>query len=157
MNLTQLQTQVQPVDILLVDDDEGDVLLTQKVLEKGKIFNSLSVARDGVEALRFLRKEGEFTNVPRPDLVLLDLNMPRMDGKETLKEIKRDPNLKTIPIVVLTTSDADQDVIQSYNLQANCYVTKPVDLAQFTNAVQKLQDFWLCVVKFPRNQDQAGG
>ncbi len=151
MNMSLLQNQIEPIDILLVDDDEGDVLLTQKALQKGKIFNSLSVARDGVEALQFLRREGEFSNAPRPDMILLDLNMPRKDGRETLKEIKRDPQLKSIPVVVLTTSDADQDIVKSYDLQASCYVTKPVDLMQFTNVVQTLQEFWLCVVKFPKD------
>ena len=150
MNMSQLHSQAKPVDILLVDDDEGDVLLTQKALKKGKISNSLSVARDGVEALQFLRNEGEFKDAPRPDMILLDLNMPRMDGRETLAEIKKDPELKTIPVIVLTTSDADQDIVKSYDLQASCYVTKPVDLAQFTRVVQTLQEFWLCVVKFPQ-------
>ncbi len=149
MNMSQLQTPVKPIDILLVDDDEGDVLLTQKALQNGKIYNSLSVARDGVEAMEFLRQEGEFKNAVRPDLILLDLNMPRKDGRETLTEIKSDPNLRCIPIVVLTTSDADRDVMQSYDLQASCYVTKPVDLKQFTNVVQTLQEFWLCVVRLP--------
>ncbi len=150
MNMSQLHSQVKPVDILLVDDDEGDVLLTQKALKKGKIANSLCVARDGVEALQFLRQEGEFKDAPRPDMILLDLNMPRMDGRETLSEIKKDPELRTIPVIVLTTSDADQDIVKSYDLQASCYVTKPVDLEQFTQVVQTLQEFWLCVVKFPQ-------
>ena len=151
MNMSQLQTPVQLVDILLVDDDEGDVLLTKKALKKGKIFNSVNVARDGVEAMAYLRQEGEFKDASRPDLILLDLNMPRKDGKETLTEIKNDPSLRSIPIVVLTTSDADNDVMQSYDLQASSFVTKPVDLKQFTNVVQSLQEFWLCVVKFPNS------
>ncbi|MCL4123234.1 UNVERIFIED_CONTAM: hypothetical protein GTU68_031408 [Idotea baltica] len=139
--MRQLQHPTKPIDILLVDDDDGDVLLTQKALEKSNIYNSLSVARDGVEAMEFLRNEAQFSDAPRPDLVLLDLNMPRKDGWETLIEIKSEPNLSSIPVVILTTSDADQDVVESYDLQASCYVTKPVDLAQFTNVVQKLQGF----------------
>jgi len=152
MNMSLLQSDIYPIDILLVDDDEGDVLLTQKALQKGKIFNSLNVARDGVEAMEFLRGEGSCMNAPRPDLILLDLNMPRKDGRETLAEIKNDPDLRSIPIVVLTTSDADQDVIQSYDLQANCYITKPVDMKQFTDVIQKLHEFWVCIVKLPKRQ-----
>ncbi|MFK7769451.1 MAG: response regulator [Mariniblastus sp.] len=150
MNMSQLGDEAKLIDILLVDDDEGDVLLTQRALQKGKVFNSLSVATDGVEAMQFLRREGEFKDAPRPDLILLDLNMPRKDGRETLAEIKLDENLKSIPVVVLTTSDAHQDVVKSYDLQASCYITKPVDLAKFTSVVQQLQEFWLCIVKFPR-------
>ena len=150
MNMPKSNTKMNPVDILLVDDDEGDVLLTQKALKNGKLFNTLNVAKDGVEALEYLRQEGRFKDALRPDLILLDLNMPRMNGKETLAEIKKDPNLKSIPVIVLTTSDADMDVIQSYDSHASAYVTKPVDLGQFTNVVQSLKDFWLCVVKFPQ-------
>ncbi len=144
-------TQSMPklVDILLVEDDEGDVLLTKKALANGKIYNSLCVAKDGVEALAFLRKEGEYAAAPRPDLILLDLNMPRMDGRETLAQIKQDENLRSIPIVVLTTSDSDQDVLQSYDLQASCYITKPVDLEKFTSVVRAIKDFWFSVVKLP--------
>ena len=149
MNMPKSNTKMNPVDILLVDDDEGDVLLTQKALKNGKLFNTLNVAKDGVEALEYLRQKGRFKDALRPDLILLDLNMPRMNGKETLAEIKKDPNLKSIPVIVLTTSDADMDVIQSYDSHASAYVTKPVDLGQFTNVVQSLKDFWLCVVKFP--------
>ena len=151
MNLSHLQSQFVPINILLVDDDDGDVILTRKALEKGKIFNSLSVVSDGVDAMRFLRQKDEFADSTRPDLILLDLNMPRKDGRETLAEIKQDPNLRNIPVVVLTTSDADQDIGKSYDLQASCYVTKPVDLNQFTSVVQSLKDFWFCVVKFPNN------
>ncbi|MDB2685623.1 response regulator [Mariniblastus sp.] len=149
MNMSDLEAPVKPIDILLVDDDPGDVLLTQKALKNGKIYNSLSVAKDGVEALEYLRREGPFKDVTRPDLILLDLNMPRKNGKETLEEIKKDPDLKTIPVVVLTTSDADKDVLASYDLNAACYVTKPVDIQQFTKVVNSLKEFWLCVVKFP--------
>jgi len=149
MNISKLNVSVEAIDILLVDDDQGDVLLTQKALKKGKLFNSLNVAKDGVEALEYLRQEGQFKDATRPDLILLDLNMPRMNGKEMLTEIKNDPNLKSIPVVVLTTSNADKDVIQGYDLQASCYVQKPLDLEQFTNVVQSLEEFWLCVVKLP--------
>ena len=152
MNLSQLQSEFAPVNILLVDDDEGDVILTRKALENGKIFNSLSVVSDGIDAMRFLRKEDEFADATRPDLILLDLNMPRKDGRETLAEIKQDLNLRNIPVVILTTSDADHDIGQSYDLQASCYVTKPVNLAQFASVVQSLQDFWFCVVKLPEAQ-----
>jgi CheY-like chemotaxis protein len=144
-------TQRMPklIDILLVDDDPGDVLLTRKALSNGKIYNKLHVAEDGIEALSFLRREGKFADAPRPELILLDLNMPRKDGRETLAEIKADENLRGIPVVILTTSDADQDVAKSYNLQASCYITKPVDLEQFTKVVQSINNFWLCVVTFP--------
>lgn len=143
------EQDVVPIDILLVEDDPGDVLLTRKALESGKICNSLSVANDGVEALKYLRREGRFTEAVRPDLILLDLNMPKKDGRETLAEIKADPSLKSIPVVVLTTSEVDRDLVQSYDLQASCYVTKPVDLEQFTTVVRSINSFWLCVVKHP--------
>ena len=146
---TATQSLPKLIDILLVEDDEGDVLLTKKALANGKIYNSLNVAKDGVEALAFLRQEGEYNNAPRPDLILLDLNMPRMDGRETLAQIKQDENLRSIPVVVLTTSDSDQDVLQSYDLQASCYITKPVDLKQFTSVVRAIKDFWFSVVKLP--------
>ncbi len=148
MSTATLSTPKQ-IDILLVEDDEGDVLLTKKALANGMIFNSLNVAKDGVEALAFLRQEGEYDNAPRPDLILLDLNMPRMDGRETLAQIKQDENLRSIPVVVLTTSDSDQDVLKSYDLQASCYITKPVDLEQFTSVVRAIKDFWFSVVKLP--------
>jgi len=143
------KTTPSPINILLVDDDPGDVMLTRKALESGKVFNSLSVAEDGVEALAFLRREGKFKNAPRPDLILLDLNMPRKDGRETLLELKSDDQFRSIPVVVLTTSDADKDIVKSYDLQASCYITKPVDLPQFTKVIQSVKEFWLCVVKYP--------
>ena len=149
---TATQSMPKLIDILLVEDDEGDVLLTKKALTNGKIYNTLSVAKDGVEALAFLRKEGEHSGAPRPDLILLDLNMPRMDGRETLAQIKQDENLRSIPVVVLTTSDSDQDILQSYDLQANCYITKPVDLKQFTSVVRAIKDFWFTIVKLPPQQ-----
>src|SRR5438477_1220351 len=131
----------RPIDILLVEDNPGDVRLTIEGLKEGKVRNKLHVARDGVEALAFLRQEGEFADAVRPDLILLDLNLPRKDGREVLADIKADPDLKTIPVVVLTTSRADQDVLQSYQLQANCYITKPVDLEQFIGVVKSLEEF----------------
>ena len=140
---------LRPVDILLVDDDEGDVLLTKRALQNGKFINILQVAKDGVEALAYLRRKEPFAAAPRPDLVLLDLNMPRKDGREVLAEIKQDTALRSIPVVVLTTSDSDRDVFKMYDLQANCYVTKPVDLDQFTKIVREIRSFWLSVVQLP--------
>lgn len=138
------------VEILLVEDNPGDVRLTQEALRGVKIRNSLSVVGDGVEAMSFLRREGNFANAPRPDIVLLDLNLPRMDGTEVLAAIKGDPDLKCIPVVVLTTSQADEDIVRSYRLNANCYVSKPVDFDQFIRVVQSIEDFWLTVVKLPK-------
>lgn len=139
----------QPVEILLVEDNEGDVRLTREALREGKIRNNLSVAADGVEALRFLRREGPHGDAPRPDLILLDLNLPRKNGQEVLEEIKSDPDLKRIPVVVLTTSDAEQDVLRSYDLHANCYITKPVVLDSFLEVVRSLEDFWVSIVRLP--------
>lgn len=137
------------IEILLVEDNPGDVRLTREALREGKVLNNLNVATDGQEAIEFLRKEGEYGDVPRPDLILLDLNLPKKDGRELLAEIKADESLKRIPIVVLTTSQAEKDVIQSYNLGVNCYVTKPVDLDQFIYVVKSIEDFWLTVVTLP--------
>lgn len=139
----------QPVEILLVEDNEGDAHLTLQALASAKMRNRVSVAEDGVEAMEFLRREGRHANAPRPDVILLDLNLPRMDGREVLLELKKDPSLKTIPVVVITTSSAEEDVIKSYALQAACYVTKPVDLKQFLHVVQSIGDFWLQVVRLP--------
>ena len=135
----------RPIEILLVEDNPGDVRLTLEALRDSKVRNNLHVARDGVEALEFLRR----TDAVRPDLILLDLNLPRKDGREVLAEIKADPLLKTIPVVVLTTSRAEQDVLRSYELQANCYITKPVDLDQFITVVKSIEDFWLTIVTLP--------
>jgi len=137
------------VEILLVEDNLGDVVLTKEALKEGKIRNNLSVARDGIEAMEFLRRQGAYAGAPRPDLILLDLNMPRMNGAEVLAEVKADPDLKTIPVVMLTTSAADQDIINAYELNANCYVTKPVDFDQFMKVVQTIDQFWLTIVKLP--------
>ena len=139
----------RPIEILLVEDNPGDVRLTIEGLREGKVRNNLHVARDGVEALAFLRREGDFADAVRPDLILLDLNLPRKDGREVLADIKSDPALKTIPVVVLTTSRAEQDVLHSYELQANCYITKPVDLEQFITVVKSIEDFWLTIVTLP--------
>ncbi len=139
----------RPVEILLVEDDPADVLLTQEALLGSKIRNNLHVVDDGVEALAFLRQEGRYRDVPRPDLILLDLNMPRKDGREVLADIKEDPGLKAIPVAVLTTSSQDEDILKSYELHANCYITKPVGLEQFATVVQSLDDFWFTIVKLP--------
>ena len=138
-----------PIDILLVEDDPGDVLMTREAFEHHKIRNALHVASDGVEALRFLRREGPFADAPRPGLILLDLNLPRKDGREVLGEIKQDPVLRTIPVVVLTTSEAEEDILRSYDLHANAYVTKPVDFEKFVEVVRQIDDFWVTVVQLP--------
>lgn len=140
------------VDILLVEDSPGDVRLTMEALADAKISNSINVASDGVEALEFLRREGEHANAVRPDLILLDLNMPRMDGRELLSIIKDEENLRNIPVVVLTTSQSENDILKSYDLRANCYITKPVDLDQFLVVVNSIQEFWLSIVKLPSSQ-----
>jgi two-component system, chemotaxis family, response regulator Rcp1 len=137
------------IEILLVEDNPGDILLTKEALKEAKIHNRLSVAHDGVEAMAFLRKEGEFANAPRPELILLDLNMPRKNGIEVLSEIKGDPSLHRIPVVILTTSDSDRDVLKAYDLNANCYVTKPVDLDQFIKVIHTIDEFWLSIVRLP--------
>jgi two-component system, chemotaxis family, response regulator Rcp1 len=139
----------QPINILLVEDNPGDVRLTVEALKEGRVRNQLSVVSDGVEALAFLRNQGPYTDAPRPDLMLLDLNLPKKDGREVLAEIKDDPNLRRIPVVVLTTSEAEADVLKSYALHANCYITKPVDLEQFINVIGTIEDFWLTIVKLP--------
>jgi two-component system, chemotaxis family, response regulator Rcp1 len=139
----------RPIDILLVEDNPGDVRLTIEALRESKVRNHLHVATDGVEAMAFLRRDGHYANAVRPDLVLLDLNLPRKDGREVLADMKADPELKTIPVVVLTTSRAEQDVFRSYELQANCYISKPVDLEQFITVVRSIEDFWLTIVTLP--------
>ena len=138
-----------PVEILLVEDNPGDERLTREALKEGKVFSNLHWVKDGVEALQFLRRQARFGSVPRPDIILLDLNLPKKDGREVLQEIKSDPALKQIPVVVLTTSKAEEDVVRSYNLHANCYVTKPVDLENFITAVQSIDRFWLTVATLP--------
>ena len=138
------------VEILLVEDDPGDVLMTREAFEDYKVRNQLHVVSDGADAMAFLRQEGEYADRPRPDLVLLDLNLPRMDGREVLEAIKSDPELSSIPVVVLTTSEAEDDVLRSYSLHANAYVTKPVDFERFIEVVRQIDDFFVTVVRLPR-------
>ena len=145
MNLTN----ARPIEILLVEDDPGDVLIAKEALEQSKLANNLHVAVNGEEALAFLRHDGEFADRPKPDLVLLDLNLPRRDGREVLAEVKADPELRRIPVVILTTSQAEEDIIKSYDLHANAYVTKPVDFAQFVKVVQQIDEFFFTVVSLP--------
>lgn len=141
---------VRPIDILLVEDSPTDVLLAREALDHAKVLNTLHVVNDGVEALQFLRREPPFEAGPRPDLILLDLNLPRKDGREVLAEIKADDKLKRIPVVVLTTSQSDEDVHKAYGLHANCYISKPVDFDQFTQVVQAIESFWFTVVSLPQ-------
>lgn len=143
---------MHPIEILLVEDSPADVRLTLEALKEEKIHNNLSVVSDGVEALAFLHREGKYSQSPRPDLILLDLNLPRKDGREVLAEIKNDDKLKSIPVVVLTISEAEGDILKSYSLHANCYITKPIDLNQFSRVVKSIQDFWLAIVKLPPNK-----
>ena len=138
-----------PVEILLVEDNPGDVRLTKEALKEGKVYNNLHWAKDGVEALEFLKRQGKHAKAPRPDIILLDLNLPKKDGREVLAVVKNDADLKHIPVVVLTTSEAEEDVLKSYSLHANCYVTKPVDLEKFIQVVQSIDRFWLTVVTLP--------
>lgn len=140
---------VRPIDILLVVDNEGDIDLTVEALAAAKVKNNLHVARDGVEAMQFLRRQGRYEGSPVPDLILLDLNLPKKDGREVLSEIKSDAALKAIPTVILTTSEAEQDIVRSYQLHANCYISKPVGLDEFLQVIQAIEGFWLAVVKLP--------
>lgn len=142
-------TSIALINILLVDDSEDDIEFTLKALEKTKLANNVSVVNDGIEAMEFLRKEGKYASVSTPSLILLDLNMPRKDGREVLTEIKADPNLRKIPVVILTTSQAEEDIVRSYELHANCFVSKPVDLEGLVKVVQRIDDFWFGVVKLP--------
>ena len=137
------------IDVLLVEDDPGDVLMTREAFEEHKLRNNLHVVNDGVEAVSFLRREGEYVDAPRPGLILLDLNLPRKDGREVLREIKADETLRSIPVVVLTTSEAEEDVLRSYDLHANAYVTKPLDLNEFIAALRAVEGFWLDLATLP--------
>jgi two-component system, chemotaxis family, response regulator Rcp1 len=139
--------RVTPIEILLVEDSESDIVLTQEVLRDAKVINHLTVARDGEEAMRVSRHEGEHADGPRPDLILLDLNLPRKDGREVLRELKDDPDLHRIPVVILTTSSHERDVMAAYDQHVNAYITKPVDLDQFVSAVKAIEEFWLSVVR----------
>jgi CheY-like chemotaxis protein len=149
MSVPQL---LEPIDVLLVEDDPGDTLMIREAFAHNKVRNALVCVPDGVEAMRVLRREGEHADARRPDLILLDLNLPRKDGREVLAEIKRDADLRTIPVVVLTTSQAEEDVLRSYQLHANAYVTKPVDFERFIEVVRQIDDFFVTVVKLPPNQ-----
>lgn len=141
---------LQPIEILLVEDNPGDVELTREALDAAKVSNTLHVVDDGAEALDFLFRRGRFVDAPRPDIILLDLNLPKKDGRQVLSEIKAEPSLSQIPVVVLTTSQADEDIIRAYQLHANCYVTKPVDFNRFMHIVSTIEEFWLTVVKLPK-------
>lgn len=138
-----------PIEILLVEDNPGDVRLAVEALKEAHVNNRLAVVADGIEALSYLRQEGKFAQSPRPDLILLDLNLPRKDGREVLTDIKGDANLRRIPVVVLTTSRAEEDVLRAYNSHANCYITKPVDFQQFMDVIKSIENFWLTIVKLP--------
>lgn len=143
--------QLKVVDILLVEDNEGDARLISEALKDCKVHNRLNRVEDGVEAMAYLRQEGKYRNSVRPDLILLDLNMPRKDGREVLAEVKGDNNLKQIPVVIMTISKAEEDILKTYNLHANCYITKPLDFGQFMKVIQSVEDFWLTIVKLPPN------
>jgi chemotaxis family two-component system response regulator Rcp1 len=139
----------RPIEVLLVEDNPGDIRLTQEAFKENKMLNNLSVVKDGLEAMAFLRREGQYSDAPAPDLILLDLNLPKKDGRQVLAEIKSDDNLKCIPVVILTTSDADEDILKSYELHANCYIKKPVDIEQFFDVVKSIEDFWVAIVILP--------
>ena len=146
-------TECGPIEILLVEDNPGDVRLTIEALKEGRFANLINVAVDGFEALAFLRQEGKYANARKPDLILLDLNLPKKNGREVLAEIKADSDLKRIPVVVLTSSQAEKDIVATYNLHANCYITKPVDFDQFIKVVKSIEDFWFSVVKLPPKEE----
>jgi len=148
--MTDYDRALNPVEILLIEDSPDDIELTLEVLRETKFHNKLHIVEDGEEALAFLRQEGQYKNAPRPDLVLLDLNLPRKDGREVLEEMKQDSSLKIIPVVVLTTSQAEEDILRAYGHHANCYITKPLDLDQFVKVVRSIECFWLAIVKLPR-------
>jgi two-component system response regulator len=147
-------TRVKPIDILLVEDNPGDVRLTEEALKENNLHLNVHVVGDGVEAMEFLKREGNFSDAPHPDLIFLDLNLPKMDGRELLSKIKEDPDLRRIPVVILTISTAEEDVFKTYDLHANCYITKPVDMDQFIKVVKSVEDFWFAIVKLP--SDGAG-
>jgi CheY-like chemotaxis protein len=147
----------RPVEILLVEDNAGDVRLTREALKDGKVWNALHHVQDGVQALAFLERRGEYARAPRPDLILLDLNLPKRDGREVLGDIKADVRFASIPVVVLTTSRAEEDILSSYGLHANCYIVKPIDLEQFVRVVHSIEDFWLCVVRLPPAAEGLAG
>lgn len=150
--MNTLKDQGRLIEILLVEDSPSDTDLTLEALKESKIANHLSMVEDGVQALKFLRRQNGFSEAPRPDLILLDLNLPGKDGREVLAELKADPDLKTIPVVVLTMSRAEADIFRAYELQANCYITKPLDFVQFLDVIRTIEHFWLAVVTLPRNR-----
>ena len=147
--MTVTEHATRPIEVLLVEDNPGDVRLTVEALKEAKVLNHLSVAGDGADALAFLRRQGAHAQAPRPELILLDLNLPKKDGREVLAEIKEDADLRRIPVVILTTSQAEQDIVKTYNLHANCYITKPVELDQFMEIVKSIEGFWLSIVRLP--------
>jgi chemotaxis family two-component system response regulator Rcp1 len=140
---------LNPIDILIVEDNPGDARLIKEVLNEHKIYNSLFIVSDGVEAMNFLQKKGKYKDSPKPDLIILDLNLPKKDGREVLADIKADDNLKRIPVVIMTISQAEADILKSYNLHANCYITKPIDLNQFIKVIKSIEEFWFSIVKLP--------
>lgn len=144
-----MDTPSKTVEILLIEDNPGDARLAREALRDAKVRNNLSWVPDGVEGMAYLRREGKYSQSARPDLILLDLNLPRKDGREVLSEIKADENLRRIPVVILTTSQAEEDILRAYHLNANCYITKPVDLEQFMKVVKTIEDFWLTIVRLP--------
>ena len=145
--------KIRPIEVLLVEDNPGDIRLTKEAMKEAKIINNLNVVEDGVEALAYLRKKGNFKGVKRPDLILLDINLPKKNGREVLAEIKQDIQLKQIPVVILTVSNAEEDIIKTYELHANCYITKPVDMEQFIKVVKSIDAFWFSIVKLPPNKN----
>jgi len=147
--MTNIDEAIRPIEILLVEDNLGDVRLAQEALREAKLFNRLFAVTDGEEALAFLRREGGYADAVRPDLIFLDLNLPKKDGREVLSEIKSDPDLMRIPVVILTSSRAEEDILKTYNLHANCYVSKPVDLERFITVVKSIEDFWVSIVRLP--------
>lgn len=147
------ESHLHPIEILLVEDNPGDARLALEALKESKLKNNLYVAEDGVEAMNFLHKIGKYSKMPRPDLIILDLNLPKKAGREVLAEIKNDDNLKRIPVVILTISKAEEDILKSYNLHANCFITKPLDLDQFMKVVRSIEEFWLTIVKLPNGKD----
>jgi two-component system response regulator len=152
--MKSIGADAMPVEVLLVEDSPGDVRLTREAFKDAKVHINLHVASDGMQAMAFLNREGEHANAPRPDMILLDLNLPKKDGREVLEEIKQSPILKTIPVVILTTSASEADILKSYRLHANCYITKPVGLDGFLDVVRSIDSFWLSVVKLPREECQ---
>ena len=149
--MKEIGIDAAPIEVLLVEDSPGDVRLTREAFQDAKVYINLHVASDGAEAMDFLNRVGKHSNVPRLDLILLDLNLPKKDGREVLAEIKEDPELRRIPVVILTTSKAEQDIVKAYNLHANCYIAKPVDLVQFMAVVKAIEGFWLTIVKLPHD------